>query len=425
MKTDNFLLIAAGRGLLASCLACLLFALSMGPLNASGKSHGAVAANINKCDKPGTLPDLACAVTPSAVFDAKGRLWLAWVYGSHVYVNWSDDQGKHYSPPTVVNRVPERVAARGENRPKIALGAQDEIYVTWTTPLAKRYTGNVRFSRSLDGGKHFSDPITVNDNLEVTSHRFEALAVNSEGVIFVAWLDKRDRLAAERRGESYRGAALYYTWSDNQGESFKTNRKIADHTCECCRVAMTLDAQGLPLIAWRHIFDENTRDHAWVRFQDYATVGTIHRATFDEWRIDACPHHGPAIAAGGDGVAHMTWFSNSRQRQGLFYQNLGSQDAASATPRVVGNFKRDASHPHVLTRAGQVYVVWTEFDGTRSQLWLMRSHDAGRNWQAPRLLSETTAGADYAFLLADGKRIYVYWQTNGEGFRFLPVTEAG
>ena len=139
------------------------------------------------------------------------------------------------------------------NRPKIVV-RKGVIYVSYTRGLAKPMSGDIRFSRSTDGGKTFSAPVTVNDNREVISHRFETLGVNDRGQVFLAWLDKRDLSAAAKRGEKYAGAAVYYAVSDDGGASFRPNVKVADHSCECCRVAMAMDMDGSPVILWRHIF---------------------------------------------------------------------------------------------------------------------------------------------------------------------------
>lgn len=51
---------------------------------------------------------------------------------------------------------PEPISADGENRPKLAFGTKGEIYVAYTKPLSKAYTGEIRFARSVDGGRIFS-----------------------------------------------------------------------------------------------------------------------------------------------------------------------------------------------------------------------------------------------------------------------------
>jgi len=158
---------------------------------------GSLFADMGAMHQPGKVKDvcadisqpasLNCAPAPSASFDQKGRLWLAWSHAGHVYVNHSDDKGKSYSSPVIVNRKPEAISARGENRPKI-IPADGKIFVSWITPLEKRFSGHVRFSVSNDNGEHFSDPIIVNDNLDITVHRFAAMLVNEKGEVFIAWL---------------------------------------------------------------------------------------------------------------------------------------------------------------------------------------------------------------------------------------------
>jgi len=145
----------------------------------------------------------------SAVFDERGTLWLAQVQDGHVLVSHSEDQGKTYSKPVKVNAQPEHISASGETRPKILMGKNGNIYISWTQSLETPFAGNVRFSRSVDGGKSFSVPITINDNLDSITHRFEAMGINARGQIFLAWLDKRDAVVAKNKGEKYSGIAVY------------------------------------------------------------------------------------------------------------------------------------------------------------------------------------------------------------------------
>ena len=298
------------KTVLITSLSCLLL---VGQADSAQHSqHKAKEANeSSKCSNPQQPADLHCAPAPSSQFDKQGRLWIAWSYAGHVYVTSSDDKGKTFNPSVVVNRVPEAISARGENRPKIVIDQKGKIYVSWTTPLAKRFTGNIRFSYSSDNGKNFSEPKTINDNLDITGHRFDALAVNDEGTVFLAWLDKRDRFKAGQKGEKYIGAALYYTYSDDGGETFRPNINVMPHTCECCRVVMKVDDNNLPVVVWRNIYGTNTRDHSLVKFIQKDIPGEVLRISHDNWHIDACPHHGPSLSISqpdkiGDELYHLT-----------------------------------------------------------------------------------------------------------------------
>ena len=150
---------------------------------------------------------------------------------------------------------------------KILRAKNGNIYIAYTQSLETPFAGNIRFSRSVDRGKSFSSHITVNDNLDLVTHRFETLGINLRGQIFLAWLDKRDAVAAKSRGEQYTGIALYAAMSDDEGKSFHANTKVVDHTCECCRVVMAIDETDTPVVVWRYIFGKNLGDHGLARLE--------------------------------------------------------------------------------------------------------------------------------------------------------------
>jgi len=375
------------------------------------------------CKKSAAMPTLRCAQTTTAAFDKQGTLWVAWYNTGHVYLSRSTDKGKTFNQPVTVNRIPENVYARGENRPKIAFGNRGEIYLSWTQKLTqKRFSGHIRFSRSVDGGQHFSDPLTVNDHREVTSHRFDALAVNDNGDIYIAWLDKRDLLAAKKAGKKYNGAALYYALSTDGGKTFHKNKKIADNSCQCCRVVMAMDKQQLPVIVWRHIFGDNIRDHGIVTFSQSDQANKPKRLSFDKWHIEGCPHHGPAISIADDGVYHITWFNNAPDSHGLFYVNSVNNAHSFSTPLNFGDYDKSAAHPHVLSLGKHVYIVWKEFDGKQSTLNIMQSGNAGKSWSPATKLATTRSASDHPFLIKNGQEVYVSWHRVGDEYHLIRVS---
>ncbi len=357
------------------------------------------------------------AVTAS--FDENGKLWLAAIRGQHVYVSYSDDHGVTRSEPVKVNVEPENILGDGENRPKIIV-RKGVIYVSYTQGLAKPMTGHIRFSRSRDGGKTFSQPVTVNDDLEIISHRFDAMGVNDRGQVFIAWLDKRDLSIAAKKGEKYAGLGLYYAVSDDEGKSFRPNVKAADHSCECCRIAMAIDTDDYPVIVWRHVYDTNIRDHALVKLD--GKMAPV-RLSHENWNVAGCPHHGPSLSIVADGVYHATWFSNAPERQGLFYAHSADQGKTFSAPLNFGNPEAQPAHPYVLSLGGRVYLAWKEFDGENSGIFGMRSGDGGKSWSAPEKLASTSDVSDWPLLISAGNQVYLSWNTKNEGYRLIEIGE--
>lgn len=352
-----------------------------------------------------------------ATLDSAGRLWLARVDNRRLLVSRSDDGGTHFGDAVVVTPESENIAADGENRPKIAVANDGTILLTWTQLLPEAYSGNIRFSRSTDGGRTYSTPTTLNDDGRHTSHRFESLAIDGAGRVAVTWLDARDRDAVREKGGLFAGLSVYVAQSNDNGARFAANRKISDHTCECCRTALTWTAAG-PVAFWRNLYGANTRDFALA----YLDRDAVRRATDDDWQIDACPHHGGGMVADARGVLHLVWFTRGRVRKGLFYKQI--EAGRESEPVALGNPLAQAGHPSVAAAGDTVLITWREFDGRAYGARLMRSDDRGVTWSAPLNVAETTGAADYPLPLLSGKRARVVWNSQAEGLRVLPLAPA-
>ena len=368
-------------------------------------------------------------LSTGAVFDIHGMLWMADVRDGHVRVSHSADEGKTFSEQVNVNLIPENVSANGETRPKIFIAGNGNLYLAWTQSLEIPFSGNVRFSRSVDGGKTFSDPVTVNSNLDPITHRFEAMALNNKGQIFLAWLDKRDSVLAKLQGKPFSGISVYAAISDDEGKSFHPDVKVAEHTCECCRIAMTMDASDTPLIAWRHIFGTNVRDHGMVRLDNDLLLGKrkadekdVQRVTDDNWEVAACPHHGPALSVAGN-IIHMTWFDNGTVRSGIFYAHSNDGGKHFSTPVALGNPDRQPGHATVLASGKNVYVAWKEFDGETSSIQAMHSADGGNSWGKPWQVATTKDDSEHPQLIAKQDKVFLSWNTLLEGYRLIALQE--
>lgn len=388
--------------------------LLIAPMLAFAQHHGAVQQEASLARPDAKSKPAKPMIAVGAALDAQGRLWLARVENQLLFVAYSEDGGARFSVPVRVTSEPETISAEGENRPKIAVTADGVVLLTWTQALPQNYSGNIRFARSVDGGKTFTAPITLNDDGRIASHRFDSLAIDGKGRVAVAWLDARDRDAAKEKGGAFSGVSVYTAQSNDNGARFGVNRRLAEHSCECCRTAMTWTAAG-PVALWRNLFGTNTRDFAIASLDN----GAVRRATHDEWQIDACPHHGGGIAVDGRGVLHLTWFTNGKARQGLFYKQLDGE--TESRPMALGNPAAQAGHSSVAAAGSMVILAWREFDGRAYVAQAMRSDDGGASWSAPIRLAEAAGAADYPLPLTDGKRALVVWNAAAEGLRVLPV----
>lgn len=382
----------------------VLFAIAMTVgIGASASAHEAHAPAAAPAKPVRTELGASVAVAPDGSWRAVA------VRSGQVLLYRSDDDGRSWSEVGAVNRAPEAISADGENRPKVAIDRDGAVLVSWARRFEERFTGDVRFARAADG-RHFDEPVTVHRDRSVTGHSFNAMLLTSTERLVLAWIDGRERMAA---GETYRGSAIYAAVSDDGGRSFAEERKVADHTCQCCRLALVEDGDGEPLLLWRHVFEPNERDHAIVRLgADGGPASPIERATYDGWQIDACPHHGPSLAIAPDGTRHAVWF-NQREGEGrVFYGRLGQ--GAVDGQRPVGGPR--AAHADVAVAGARVAIVWKEFDGERTALWAELSEDGGRTF-ARHALAGTGGASDQPRLLRQDNVLFAFWHTENEGMK--------
>ena len=353
-----------------------------------------------------------------ATIDNAGHLWVVDTVGEHVRVRRSDDMGRDFALSTIVNPTGEPIYAEGENRPKMALGPKGELYVTWSQPRKAPWTGFVRFSRSLDDGAHFDAPKTVHaDRAEIT-HRFDSLAVDGKGNLIVAWIDKRDLEAATKAHKPYLGAATYYSWSTDRGATFAPEQKITDQSCECCRIALARAPDGRIDAFFRAIYGDNIRDHAFATLPVGGTPA-VSRATFTQWHIEGCPHHGPSLAIDTAGTRHAVWFSAVDGKPEITYGQLQPGKPPVHAFTVAGN---GASHADLTVDGKHVWIAWHQMSANGLQLMLRESNDGGITFSEPRAIAHTTGPSGWPRFVLHDHRAFVAWNPGGQ-FR-LVATEA-
>lgn len=388
-------------------------ALAQAPTGAANRS--APAAHAAHAPRAGNRAQLATG----AVFGPDGRLWVVGVntqqrlFVQHTVGTVLND----WAPPQLLDSGNDAISAEGENRPKIALGPQGWVVITYTQPLAKPYTGWIRLLRSTDGGQSFAPPVTLHRDRQEITHRFDSIAFDAQGRLHAAWLDNRD-FPVRSNGQGHAGAAVYHNVSHDGGASFGPDLKLADKACECCRIALAPDRQGRLHALWRHVFDPDIRDHA-LGALDTDQPNRHTRASYDDWHIKACPHHGPALATAdddGEAVFHALWFGMRLvQGQGVAGVRYARLDARGApilgTEQLVPDAR--AEHADLAAEGSRVALVWRSSQGAQTTLSAWLSRDGGRSFER-RELAQVSGANDYPRLVRSGARMVVVWRTPQE-----------
>lgn len=346
----------------------------------------------------------------SAAFAPDGRLWRVSASKQHVFVDFSIDNGKTFSVPVTVSRESQRIKSSIENRPSIAVGASNQIFVIY--PAEGRQPAGLFFSVSTDGGQNFANPVPLSDKADEANTLQASIAVSTQGKPYIFWHDDRDRIDYKQVGNS-----VYYTTVE-ANDHLAVSQKAADVLCECCRLSIAFDIDNEPVVFGRFVYDGGARDHGLLK-ADHGSWRSW-RVTNDEWRIEACPEQGPVISIANNGDYHLAWLTQGQNRKGLFYAKSSDHGQHFSQPMPIGNLLKLPNHPAVLSQGKHVALAWNEFDGEKTQLLAMQSNDAGQTWSVTKSVEESASAVDRpVFLLKPNSDVFLSWNTKKEGFKLF------
>jgi hypothetical protein len=261
-----------------------------------------------------------------------------------------------------VNRIFGEVRDGGENGP-ILLKDQSKgaLYAIWNAADPRHTLGNVlKFAAWNSERRTWSEPITINDDTGTSTHTFQGAAVGPDGVVHVAWLDRRE--VPVGKPEDYPGGGVktehkllddtvvIYTAKWSGGKTFSRNVRVAGNVCACCRASIAFVGKRM-LIAWRSVDTGGIRDIALAASADNGRTWSAPRvAVRDDWKINACPHVGPAMATIGDSL-FLSWMTRGARRSGVFFTVSRDRGQTFGEPQLLSNGIGNATHPALTAGA--------------------------------------------------------------------------
>jgi len=369
------------------------------------------------------LPGAAIAAdvsgaTVSATFGPDGRLWRVLGRAEYIELDWSADHGQSFAPAVRVNPEAQQLAVQPEGRPELVFAADGRLFVSWTAFDGTGPAVNVAWSE--DQGQSFSAPLTVPANISPPPQLRAHLHADPAGQVRLFWIDPVD-LAGDPQRQP--GGALY-VGEINPGASPALGvRRLSGMVCECCRLATVSGQDGLPLLFGRFVWPESIRDLGLLQLNANGAAPSLQRISEDQWQLEACPDHGPALARAEDGRLQLFWFTQGSSRQGLFHAWSDDGGKSISPPLAVGARERLAGHGDVLAAGQQVVLAWRQFDGEAASVHVQLSADGGESFSAPRQLARAGGATDYPQLLSDGETVWLSWYSREHGYQLLKVME--
>lgn len=337
-----------------------------------------------------TVHQVKGVVGPSIQVDDEGIVSAAWVEEDKdtrtILFARSERPGGPLGTPVAVNQPGENPYNRQEAPSLIVQG--QHVFVTWSmthpkmTP-DKPFSGELRLSRSDDGGRSFGPSILVNDDDQVIQHTFDAMQVAPDGVLHLAWIDGR---------EGKKEPGTFVARSTDRGRTITKNLKVDDNTCVCCRTSIATSHDGIVYIAWRKIFDGNIRETVVSRstdggqtFSSPAVVGN------DRWVYQACPHRPASLGVDRLGRLYVVWYTEGADETPAIYLAYSDDQGKTFSGKQQLNRSKGTfpDHPQMaVDPQGRVIVVWEEQSPVRREIVMSHSLDRGQSFSLPKKLNE-------------------------------------
>ena len=410
----------------------LVFAASL-VLAACGRETPAPASQAGEATGllPWNLPAPPGSMAPDLVVGPRGRVALSWLNvesGRRTLLQYAElgVQDRWEGPLTIA--VGNSFMANAVDTPHIAIA---DDHALWVQYLQRQPEGGygVRLTTSRSGGMNWSDPIAVNDDSVAAEHGFAALWPAGSDRIGIAWLDGRD---AGGEGEGHDDGHAHAGATALRAATFGPDLQRAGETvvdarsCDCCSTAVARTPDGV-VLAYRDRDENEIRDIATVAFDGkrWSAPRPVHA---DGWHMEGCPVNGPSITADGDDVV-LGWFTAANDEPRVQLARSEDGGAHFGAPLVLERGKQVDGRVAVALDGDNAWALWLREEFGGASLWLARlAPDLSRERERVKVATLKAHGiaAGYPRLALREGTAYIVWTdsdgtlTQLQGARFVP-----
>lgn len=301
------------------------------------------------------------AAEPNLAVGKKGEVYLSWLEpaDSGHALKFATLKDSRWSAPTTI-RAGRNFFVNWADFPSIAVLDGGRLAVHWLQKTGKgTYAYAVRIAQSADNGRTWSAPVTPHRDTMPVEHGFVAMwpEKNALGAV---WLDSRKSGGAVPGHDGHGSEMMLMSTTVGRDGKLGPEQTIDARTCDCCQNAVAVASSGT-IVAYRDRTSDEIRDiYVSRRVKGKWTEGAaVHN---DNWKINACPVNGPALAASGRNVA-IAWFTGARDTNKVNVAFSTDGGARFGAPIRIDGGQPGGRVGLVLLPDGSALVSWLERTG--------------------------------------------------------------
>ncbi len=295
--------------------------------------------------------------SPAIAISSIDEIYVVWEdnrnSNSDIYFACSKNFGMNWTDPNI--KISNESSGYDQRDPDIALDVMGNIYVVWED--VRNGDWDIYFAMSTDNGATWSNPnIRVGTDTTNASQRNPSLALDLLGNIYVTWQDDRNSDRDIYFTKSENQGAVWYSDKRVNSDTLNQNQRAP---------TIAVDSTGIISIAWQDnrnsalyggdIYYANSMDGGgnW-------TDPNI-RVNSDSSSAD---QQSPSLVIDLDNVIHITWHDFMAGESDIYYANSADYGATwlSPNPRVSDDITDNIQqNPSIATYSNdRVYIVWED-----------------------------------------------------------------
>ncbi len=349
---------------------------------------------------------------PFLFTDANRIAYLSWVEkkGDSAIFKYSQLRGNQWADPVVIASG-NTWFVNWADYPMITANGNQLVAHFLDKSGESTYAYDIKLTTSDDNGKHWSTPKVLNDDMKKAEHGFVTLLPYGDN-FFVTWLDGRNTvmegMEAMDHDDGHHGSmSLRAAIIDPKGNKV-SEWELDNKTCDCCQTSAAITTNG-PVVVYRDRSDEEIRDMSIVRLinDQWTKPVSIHN---DQWKIAGCPVNGPRVVANANNLAAI-WFTatNDTSKVNVIFSSDGG--ATFGQPIRVDNGATIGRVGIVLLDDNSVFVSWME--GTLIKAARIQSN--GTNDESITVASTSDArSSGFPQMTKSGNQLIFAWTDDKE-----------
>lgn len=249
---------------------------------------------------------------------------------------------------------------------------------------------------------------------ESTSHSsFPSIAVESNGAVHVAWRDLTNY------GGSGPDFDIFYKYREVSGVWSTTEVVSTESTDESREPSLAVDSSGIVHVAWcdyTNYGGSGIDKDIFYKIRDATGIWSTTEVVSTESTDDS---YAPSLAVGNDGTVHIAWYdqtnyAGSGNDYDIFYKNKSSYGTWSVTEVVSTESINESSAPSLsIENPSKVHIAWndnTDINGCGADFDIFYKYKDG-SWITTEVVSTESTGHSFRSTLKvdSDSNIHVIW----------------